>query len=833
MTTTTETIDTTDAHGTAQWLPILLLLFVGSGAAALIYEIVWFQMLELFVGSSSVSIGVLLGTFMGGMCLGSFLLPRYISRKHHPLKVYAFLEIAIGIIGLLLLLVLPLVGHVYTAWGGYGISGYLLRGLVASICLLPPTLAMGATLPAVARWVQTTPSGVSWLGFFYAGNIAGAVMGTLLAGFYLLRVFDMNTATYVAAAINFAVGGLGLLVAANTPATLSDTDSDSNPGSRTPNPVVKVSGDRALVYVAIALSGFCALAAQVIWTRVLSLLFGASTYTFSLILAVFLIGLGIGSSVGSIIAKTVERPRVALGWCQLLNVGAMAWSAYMLMESLPYWPINTSITTSIWYNFQLDFVRAFWAVLPAPILWGASFPLALAAVARRGEDPGRLVGGVYAANTVGAIFGSVIASLILVYWFGSQRAQQVLMIVSGMSGLLLLAPAELGGTPAGARKRTLRWIAPVMLVFALGVAAFLIRTVPTIPGILVAYGRYAATWMGQQGDIFYVGEGLSSSVAVSRFGEVMNYHNAGKVQASSQPQDMRLQRMLGHFTTLVPKAPKRVLVIGCGAGATAGAVSVDANVESLTIAEIEPLVPRVVSEHFGEHNFHVVRNPKTHVVIDDARHFLLTTDEKFDAITSDPLDPWVKGAATLYTKEFFELAKSKLNPGGTVTLFVQLYESTPEAVKSEIGTFFEVFPHGVIWGNTHQGRGYDTVLMGTVEAPHFNVDEWEARLNSPQMAPVKDSLREISIYSALDLFANYAGRASDMKAYLADAQINRDRDLRLQYLAGLGLNLYQSGPIYAEILRHKKYPEGLFSGSPETMQKLREAIAAAPGADPQ
>ena len=833
----TDTISTTDAHATEQWLPVLLLLFVGSGCAALIYEIVWFQLLELFVGSSSVSIGVLLGTFMGGMCLGSFLLPRYISTRHHPLKVYAFLEIAIGVIGLLLLFVLPLVGHVYTAWGGYGMTGYLLRGLVASICLLPPTLAMGATLPAVARWVQTTPAGVSWLGFFYAGNIAGAVMGTLLAGFYLLRVFDMSTATYVAVAINFAVGGLGLLVAARTPASATALEPDPNPQSRITNPTraLVTNSDRILVYVAIALSGFCALAAQVIWTRVLSLLFGASTYTFSLILAVFLIGLGIGSSIGSIIAKTVERPRAALGWCQMLNVGAMAWSAYMLMESLPYWPINTSITTSIWYNFQLDFVRAFWAVLPAPILWGASFPLALAAVARRGEDPGRLVGGVSAANTVGAIFGSVIASLVLVYWFGSQRAQQVLMIVSGMSGLLLLAPAELGATAdrAPGRKHPLRWLAPTMLVIALGVAAFLIRTVPTIPGILVAYGRYAATWMGQQGDIFYVGEGLSSSVAVSRFGDVMNYHNAGKVQASSQPQDMRLQRMLGHFTTLVPKAPRKVLVIGCGAGATAGAVSIDQNVETLIIAEIEPLVPRVVSEHFGEHNFNVVRNPKTQVVIDDARHYLLTTDEKFDAITSDPLDPWVKGAATLYTKEFFELAKSKLNPGGTVTLFVQLYESTPEAVKSEIGTFFEVFPNGVIWGNTHQGRGYDTVLMGTVDPPHFNIDEWEARLNSPQYAPVKDSLREISIYSALDLFANYAGRASDMKAYLADAQINRDRDLRLQYLAGLGLNLYQSGPIYADILRHKKYPEGLFSGSPETLQKLRDAIASAPGGDPQ
>src|SRR5919106_1673627 len=220
-----EAISTTETYSTNQWLPVLLQLFVGSGCAALIYEIVWFQLLELFVGSSSVSIGVLLGTFMGGMCLGSFLLPRLISRRHHPLKVYALLEIAIGVIGLLLLLVLPLVGHVYTAWGGYGISGYLLRGLVASICLLPPTLAMGGTLPAVARWVQTTPSGVSWLGFFYAGNIAGAVMGTLLAGFYLLRVFDMSTTTYVAVALNFLVGGLGLLVASKTPASLVETTS--------------------------------------------------------------------------------------------------------------------------------------------------------------------------------------------------------------------------------------------------------------------------------------------------------------------------------------------------------------------------------------------------------------------------------------------------------------------------------------------------------------------------------------------------------------------------------------------------------------------------------
>src|SRR6188472_4268551 len=184
-------------------LPALLLLFVGSGCAALIYEVVWFQLLELVIGSSAVSMAVLLGTFMGGMCLGRFLLPRFVSPSAHPLRVYAALEIGIGVMGLLILFGMPAVSGVYTAWAGTGIVGILLRGVAAGICLLPPTLLMGATLPAIARWVETTPSGVAWLGFFYGGNIAGAVIGSLLAGFYLLRVYDMAVATYVAVALNF------------------------------------------------------------------------------------------------------------------------------------------------------------------------------------------------------------------------------------------------------------------------------------------------------------------------------------------------------------------------------------------------------------------------------------------------------------------------------------------------------------------------------------------------------------------------------------------------------------------------------------------------------
>jgi len=322
-----------------------------------------------------------------------------------------------------------------------------------------------------------------------------------------------------------------------------------------------------------------------------------------------------------------------------------------------------------------------------------------------------------------------------------------------------------------------------------------------------------------------VGEGLNAFIAVSETSSgVRNYHNAGKVQASSEPQDMRLQRMLGHFTHLIPKEPKNVLVIGCGAGVTAGAVSIGPGVERMTIAEIEPLVVESVSEYFGEHNYNVVKNPKVSVHIDDARHFLLTTDQMFDAITSDPLDPWVKGAATLYTEEFFGVVKRHLNPGGVVTLFVQLYESNTEAVKSEVGTFMKVFPNSVVWGNANNGQGYDLVLMGQAEPIRINIDELQMKLDDPRYTQVAQSLREIGINSAVDLLSNYAGTPVDLAPWLKDAAINRDRNLRLQYLAGMGLNLYQSGPIYAQMLEHVRFPENMFTGSDASMLAVREGI---------
>ena len=255
-----------------------------------------------------------------------------------------------------------------------------------------------------------------------------------------------------------------------------------------------------------------------------------------------------------------------------------------------------------------------------------------------------------------------------------------------------------------------------------------------------------------------------------------------------------------------------MLIVGCGAGVTSGSFLVYPSVERIVICEIEPLMPQVVAKYFGKENYDVVKNPKVEIVYDDARHFILTTKEKFDIITSDPIHPWVKGSATLYTKEYFELVKQHLNPGGVVTQWVPLYESSAEVVKSEIATFFEAFPNGTVWGNDRNGEGYDVVLLGQHEPTRIDIEAMQNRLNRQDHAPVVNSLQDIGMGSAIRLLATYAGQATDLAGWLKDAEINHDRNLRLQYLAGIHLNSYAEKTIYENILAQRRFPEELFTG---------------------
>jgi spermidine synthase len=591
-----------------RFLSVLLLLFVGSGCAALIYEVVWFQLLELIIGATAVSLGILLATFMGGMCAGSLLLARFVPRDRHPLRIYALLELGIGAFGLLILFAVPALG----------------RGGV--VLLLPPTLLMGATLPAVARWVESTPAGVAWLGFFYGGNIAGAVAGSLLAGFYLLRLYDLAMATYVAVALNAAMAALAWMLSARTSYRAAEAAAPQGKGRATAARGAGLQGSRTAVYVAVALSGLAALGAEVVWTRILSLLFGGTVYTFSIIAGAFLFGLGLGSAVGAWLARQAQRPGALLAGCQAGVAIGVGWGAALITRAFPYWPIDPALAGGPWFNFQIDTLRAFIAVTPAACFWGASFPLALAAAGSRAEDPARLVGGIYAANTIGAVIGALIFSLLNIPAFGSQDAQRILIWTALAASLVLLvwtAPAD-ARTPSGRRAA----MAVAALTIAMGAAA----SVAPVPPDVIAYGRQIATFKGA--NFLYQGEGLNSSIAVSETeGGVRNFHVSGKVEASTEVHDMRLQRLLGHMSALMHPDPKSVLVVGFGAGVTAGSFVLHPGVKRIVICEIEPLIPRMIAPYFSKENYDVVSDTRVVIVYDDARNYVLKTDETFDFIT--------------------------------------------------------------------------------------------------------------------------------------------------------------------------------------------------------
>jgi spermidine synthase len=781
----------------------ILLLFAASGCAALIYEIVWFQMLELVIGSSAVSLAVLLATYMGGMFLGSLAYGRVISRRPNPLRVYAFIEAGIGICGLAILFGLPWLDGVYSTHSGRGFPGIVTRAAVCAVCLVTPTVLMGASLPALARkWAASIP-GASHLGFLYGANTVGAVGGCLLTGFYLLRVHDMYFASYVAAAINFAVA------LAASAASGFGVESLPEPAAADPKPEAE-TGARP-IYAVIAISGLCALGAEVIWTRLLSLMMGATVYAFSIILAVFLAGLGLGSGFGSYLARKSRSPRVALGVCQLMLAFAVTATGYLAAKYLPYWKIESSADPRL--TFRGDLWRSMiTAVLPA-LFWGASFPLSLAAAtglcrqAARGldrADAARLAGSVYAANTLGAILGALGFSMILIPWLGTQNSQRVLTLLCVMASLIALP----------------RLWSALGLAFVIIIGGLLVWVAPPFPWQVFAYGR-ELTISYKDSRPLYVGEGRNASIAITQIPDGTRFfHISGKVEASTLPQDMRLQRMLGHLPALLHPSPRSVLVVGCGAGVTAGTFVVHPEIQRILICELEPLVPTASARHFAKENHGVIQDRRTGIVYDDARHYVLTTPERFDIVTSDPIHPWVKGAATLYSKEYFEMVKRHLNPGGLASQWVPLYQTDPETVRSAIATFVSVFPHATIWNNDLAGQGYDVMLVGQLEPARIDIGELARRLARPDHWLVRESLTDVGLGTELSLLATYAGQASDLAPWLRNAAINHDRDLRLQYLAGLGMTQNIATDIMYQILGHRRFPTPLFTGSEEQMRSL-------------
>jgi spermidine synthase len=663
---------------------VLIALGFANGYVALIYLAVWFQLLELRLGSSSITDALLIGTSLAGMCLGCGLFARAIPPKRNPVRVFGLLHLGIAFAGLVAL---------YGMTAAAGISGV--------VWLLPPVVMLGAAFAAMAP----VDAG------FYSAKLAGAAAGTLAANFYLLPSYDAPTAIFVAAVLNV----LAACAAFALPATAPDE-----------NKITFHLTQTWRLYITLALAGMASAGALVIWSRQLSLLFGATVYSSSISIAVFFIGLAIGSAASVVLVRTLGKSVVLLPTCQLLICGAIAWAAFALAKSLPYWAINPSITRNAWINFQFDMFRAMWVMLPAACLWGAIFSMVLAGTRNLGSAP-------HAVNLAGAIAG------LAFFWIGSHHAQQVLILISA-AAVVVVVPMW---------SRQARWA----VIVGGGCAVLLAWKVPAVPDDFIAFGRFVPQH-ARSATVLYAAEGRNAAVAVTR-----DIGGSLTLQRAGESHDIHLERVLGDVTASTPSHPESFLILGLGAGVAAGAIAITPSARRIVIIEGEPLVPKVASQYFGEENHDVIHNPKVEIRIEDGRRYLSRTSEKFDGIILDAPPPWMRGAAALYTQEFLALMKVHLNPGGVVGILVPLYENSEEGIKSEFATFFDVFPDGAVYIDTTGRLGYQAVLFSTKVRDH-------------------------------------AGVRLDFTAWLQGAVINRDRDLRLQYLAARGLNLFVSEAIY-------------------------------------
>jgi spermidine synthase len=412
--------------------------------------------------------------------------------------------------------------------------------------------------------------------------------------------------------------------------------------------------------------------------------------------------------------------------------------------------------------------------------------------------------------------GALAISFWIIPTWGTAGAGRVLVAIAGFSAaaLLFAIPRRSGGQ--------LRPLAPA-LALAAGVLAALVM--PGLSTVWKAHGRYI-WWVDAADQYPYVAEGAASTVAVHVAPNgYRNFHVSGRVEASNNPNDLRTERLIGHLSALTHPRPESVLVVGLGAGVSAGSIALYPEVKRIVICEIEPRVVGAARQ-FAPENYGVLDDPRVQVVFDDARHFLATTREKFDVITSDPIHPWVRGNSVLFSREYYAIVKSKLKPGGLATQWVPLYETDELAIKIQMRTFMDAFPQGTVWNTLASGKGYDVVLVGGEGPLRLDLAAMQARLDrSPLLAK---SLQEVKIPNVVELMSIYGTRGPDMAAWLAGAPVNRDFSLKLEYISGLALNQKEADPIYQHMVAGRRYPEAMFVTDAATHAELRRRLGKQP-----
>ncbi|MFL2859625.1 MAG: fused MFS/spermidine synthase [Pontiellaceae bacterium] len=792
----------------------ICLLFYFSGIAALTYEVLWVRHLGLIFGNTVYAAATVMMTYMFGLAIGSHYAGKLASLIKKPVKVFGFLEIATALYALSIPYIFDFIQYSYR-FAAVNISDSIffltfVRVLLALILLLIPTAMMGATLPVLAKgFLNKIDHFGSRLGLLYGINTLGAVSGVLLAGFLFIPKFGMNISNLIAVSLDLLVGIIAV-------GTSYFYENKLHTNINKPISIVRKRTKLAnWLLISVGISGFISLAMEIIWFRALILIFGSTTYSFSAMLGIFLIGLSGGSLLISFFADKIKNPGIIFGISSTL-IGFYTLGSLYFFSAMPEFLLNNLMlnTSPTWEKMiSLKFLISIFFLLIPTLLFGVSFTMGVKVVRNQISSSSETVGEAAMFNTIGAALGAFFGGFILLPNIGMRYGLiicSILIIGLGVSLLYWFIQTK--------QKKIFIPSIVILITFL-----FLINP-PTWNKKIISSGPYFSPWEYVKNNkiilsdkleserLLFYNEGITSTISVFRdLGEDLQYASQGKVEADTTERSMMLQRMMGHLPMLFHPNPQRVVNIGLGAGVTFGAVSCYP-AKHLEVVEFEPSVVNV-AKIWKNKNHNVINNPNIKITINDGRNHLFINKEPYDVITSDPFEPVMAGAANLYTVDFFELAKSRLATNGIMAQYLPLYELSYEDYQMIMRSFAEVFPDCIIFFT-----GFDSILLGGKNENTLHLPIAEKKFEITQ---VRESLSEIGFNDPEMLLSMYVARLSNENKIWDQGNLNSDNNPYIEFSAPKSTFYYTPDENQGVLLKHySSIPEELMDNLSEDKKQL-------------
>ena len=672
---------------------IVATCFLLSGFAALLYETVWLRQFAILLGTSEQALAIVLASYMGGLAIGAYVAGKFVDRIGRPLLTYGVLELGIAVTALLVPVGLMLVRSLQAAiFGGLAEppdAGGLLQGaftFVSAFGLIAiPTGLMGATLPLLARHTVREQNELGpRIGILYAINTLGAVAGTLTAAFFCLPAFGLKQTTWIGASVNILVFGLVILLVRSTPevssASVDALETSKKPKSRSKGdngPISSAGGvDRTRwILLLVAISGAVSFCYEIVFTRMLGHVLGGSLYSFATMLSGFLLGIALGGAIASRFAVFKNRALVGFVYVQAL-IAIAALLAYSQVDQIGLWGHGDLESSSI---TRVQVISSILVLLPTATCIGATFPFAVRIFARDENDAASGSAHVYSWNVVGGIFGAIITGVLLMPLLQYHGA--VLVAV-----LLNLALSVAAVWVLGIHRK--HFLAP-----AIGILC-LVLWYPTPPGNIIRVS--ALSGHPTPGSILFNHVGRSATVSVFYNSSGVVFQTNGLPETTLAPRDSGTEYLQGAnwLTSLPPllrPSCESMLVIGMGGGAALE--QVPPSVKSIDVIELEPTVVEANRRVASLRTRDPLSDPRLNVILNDGRNALSMTSKKYDAIVSQPSHPWTAGASHLYTREFAELVRARLNPRGVFLQWMAAEFVSPALANSMGATLREVYPH--------------------------------------------------------------------------------------------------------------------------------------------